>query len=432
MRMTSRLILCLVVAACAPMAPDLPPISPTPTPTSPPQQPQRLPVTPVQPSTGEATPTEVMEFNTWRDSFLARRGGANREVWAYELAGLTPDHRVIDRDRSQPEFARGAGDYITRALTADRIQTGRDRIGSSPWMNAIQDQYGVPKSILVGIWAQESAFGRIQGDMDVIRSLATLAWEGRRREWAEGQLVNALTIVSEGRRDRARLTGSWAGAMGQTQFMPDNYLRLARDGDGDGRVDIWGSDVDALASAANLLANAGWRRNQRWALEVTLPSGFDYSLTDSAEQPWSYWRARGVDLVGGGDLTHAEAAENATILLPSGAGGPAFLALPNHYVIRRYNNAMSYALAIGLLADAMDGRPGVSRAWPSEPPLSREQRLALQRGLQALGYDPGGVDGIVGSGTRRALRQYQVARGLTADGYVNEAVINRIRSEAGV
>jgi len=430
MRMTSRLALCLVVAACAPMTPDLPPVSPTPAPQQP--QPRPLPVTPGQPTTDTPTPGEVMEFNAWRDSFLARRGGANRAAWAQELAGLTPDHRVIDRDRSQPEFSRGAGDYITRALTADRIQTGRDRISSSPWMNRIQDQYGVPKSILVAIWAQESAFGRIQGDMDVVRSLATLAWEGRRREWAEGQLVNALTIVTEGRRDRGRLTGSWAGAMGQTQFMPDNYLRLARDGDGDGRVDIWGSDADALASAANLLSNAGWRPNQRWAVEVILPNGFDYSLTDSAQQPWTYWRARGVQLAGGGDLSDAEAAENATILVPSGAGGPAFLALPNHYVIRRYNNAVSYALAIGLLADAMDGRPGVSRAWPNEPPLSRDQAFALQRGLQALGFDPNGIDGVIGSGTRRALRQYQAARGLIADGYVNEAIINRIRSEAGV
>lgn len=428
MKMSSRLILCLIVAACAPMTPPPPPpVQPDP---RPPSQPVQPPVTPT-PGTDPATPQEVMEFNAWRDSFLARRGGANRAAWERELAGLTPDHRVIDRDRSQPEFSRGAGDYITRALTADRIQTGRDRIGASPWMNGIQDQYGVPKSILVAIWAQESAFGRIQGDFDVVRSLATLAWEGRRREWAEGQLVNALTIVTEGRRDRGRLTGSWAGAMGQTQFMPDNYLRLGRDADGDGRVDIWGSDVDALASAANLLATSGWRRNQRWALEVTLPSGFDYSLSDSAQQPWSFWRSRGVELVGGGALSEAEAAENATILLPSGAGGPAFLALPNHYVIRRYNNAMSYALAIGLLADAMDGRPGVSRSWPNEPPLSRDQAFALQRGLLALGFDPNGVDGVIGSGTRRALRQYQAARGLIADGYVNEAIINRVRSEAG-
>jgi lytic murein transglycosylase len=372
-----------------------------------------------------------MEFNAWRESFIARRAGVNRAAWERELAGLSPDMRVVQRDQSQPEFSRGAGDYISRALTQDRISQGFSRIGASPWMNAIQDQYGVPKSILVSIWAQESAFGRIQGDFDVIRSLATLAWEGRRREWAEGQLADALRIVTEGRRDRARLLGSWAGAMGQTQFMPDNYLRLGRDGNGDGVVDIWGSDQDALASAANLLANAGWKRNQRWAVEVTLPSGFDYSLSDSESRPWSFWAQRGVQIVGGGHLTDAEAAENATILLPSGAGGPVFLALPNHYVIRRYNNAMSYALSIGLLADAMDGRPGVSRAWPAEDPISRDQAFGLQRGLAALGYDPNGIDGVIGSGTRRALRQYQAARGLIADGYVTGSIIARVRAEAG-
>lgn len=428
MKMTSRLILCLIVAACAPMTPPPPPHRPEPArpEPQPPAPPPAQPEGPAQP-----TPAEVMEFNAWRESFLDRRAGPNRAAWERELAGLTPDLRVVERDRSQPEFSRGAGDYITRAVTADRVQRGRDLIGASPWMNRIQEQYGVPKSILVAIWAQESAFGRIQGDFDVIRSLATLAWEGRRREWAEGQLADALRIVAEGRRDRARLTGSWAGAMGQTQFMPDNYLRLARDGDGDGRIDIWGSDQDSLASAANLLAQAGWRPNQRWAIEVILPPGFDYGLTDSESRPWSYWRDRGVRTVGDTPLSQAEAAENAAILVPSGAGGPAFLALPNHYVIRRYNNAMSYALAIGLLADAMDGRPGVSRAWPAEEPISRDQALALQRGLVALGFDPNGVDGVIGSGTRRALRQYQAARGLVADGYVSQAVIARIRGEAG-
>lgn len=428
MKMTSRLILCLIVAACAPMTPPPPPYQPAP---SPPAEPQPTPPAPQAEIPDQPTPTEVMEFNAWRESFIARRAGANRAAWERELAGLSPDMRVVQRDQSQPEFSRGAGDYISRAITADRIQQGLSRIGSSPWMNAIQDQYGVPKSILVSIWAQESAFGRIQGDFDVIRSLATLAWEGRRREWAEGQLADALRIVTEGRRDRARLLGSWAGAMGQTQFMPDNYLRLGRDGNGDGVVDIWGSDQDALASAANLLANAGWKRNQRWAVEVTLPSGFDYSLSDSESRPWSFWAQRGVQIVGGGHLTDAEAAENATILLPSGAGGPAFLALPNHYVIRRYNNAMSYALSIGLLADAMDGRPGVSRAWPAEDPISRDQAFGLQRGLAALGYDPNGIDGVIGSGTRRALRQYQAARGLIADGYVNASIIARVRAEAG-
>lgn len=430
MKMSSRLILCLIVAACAPMTP--PPPGPGPA-QEPPPAPQPGPTpTPTPSPTTEPTPTEVMEFSAWRESFLARRGGTNRAAWERELAGLTPDPRVVDRDRSQPEFSRGAGDYITRALTSDRIARGRNLIGSSPWMNSVQDRYGVPKSVLVSIWAQESAFGQIQGDFDVIRSLATLAWEGRRREWAEGQLADALRIVIEGRRDRSRLLGSWAGAMGQTQFMPDNYLRLGQDGNGDGVVDIWGSDHDALASAANLLAQAGWRQGQRWQVEVILPAGFDYALADTERHGWAYWRDRGVRTADGYQLTSAEMAEEATIILPSGAAGPAFLALPNHYVIRRYNNSMSYALAIGLLADALDGRSGVSRAWPTEAPISRDQRFAAQRALLALGFDPGGIDGVVGSGTRRALRQWQQTRGLTPDGHLTAALADRLRTEAGL
>ena len=422
--MDLRLLLLIATAACAPMIPEQPSVQEPPAP--PPAAPTPEPTAP------SATPTEQMAFDAWRESFLDRRAGANREAWARELAGLTPDQRVVDRDRSQPEFSSSAGSYISRAMTADRIARGRDLIGASPWMRDIESQYGVPREILVAIWAQESAFGRIQGDFDVVRSLATLAWEGRRRDWAEGQLVDALRIVTEGRRDRARLLGSWAGAMGQTQFMPDNYLRLGRDHDGDGFVDIWGSDRDALASAANLLATAGWRRGQSWGAEVILPDGFDYALAETDRSPWATWRARGVRRADGGEFTAAEAAEEALILLPAGAQGPAFLALPNHYVIRRYNNSVSYALSVGLLGDAMMGRPGLSKFWPQEEPMSRDQRFAAQRALAALGYDPGGIDGVIGSGTRAALRRWQQARGLLADGHLTAALVERLRAEAGV
>jgi hypothetical protein len=214
--------------------------------------------------------------------------------------------------------------------------------------------------------------------------------------------------------------------MGQTQFMPDNYLRLARDGNGDGVVDIWGSDQDALSSAANLLAQAGWRRNQRWAVEVTLPNGFDYGLTDSESRPWSYWRERGVQTAGGVMLSDAEAAENATILVPSGAGGPAFLALPNHYVIRRYNNSVSYALAIGLTADGIMGKPALTKAWPNDPSMTRDQRVGAQRALTQLGYDTQGVDGVIGSNTRSALRRWQVATGRIADGYLTPTLADEL------
>lgn len=421
--MEFRVALIALTAACAPMIPAEPPAAP------PVVAPIPAPA-PVQPP--GPTPVADGTFEAWRDDFLARRGGANRAAWARELAGLTPNQTVIDRDRTQPEFSRGAGDYIGRAVTEDRIARGRSLIAANPWMAEVERQYGVPKEILVGVWAQESAFGQIQGDFDVIRSLATLAWEGRRREWAEDQLANALRIVTEGRRERARLTGSWAGAMGQTQFMPDNYLRLAVDGNGDGRVDIWGSDHDALASAANLLSRAGWKPGQAWAVEVILPEGFDYALAETERQPWSWWAARGVRRADGRAFTEAEAAEPASVLLPAGAAGPAFLALPNHYVIRRYNNSVAYALAIGLLADRMAGEPPLSRPWPAEEPLSRDQRLTTQRALAALGYDPGGIDGVIGAGTRGALRRWQQAVGLTADGHLTAALAERLRREAGL
>jgi membrane-bound lytic murein transglycosylase B len=214
--------------------------------------------------------------------------------------------------------------------------------------------------------------------------------------------------------------------MGQTQFMPDNYLRLGVDQDGDGRVDIWGSQTDALASAANLLANAGWKRGQAWGYEVLLPEGFDYAEAEGPRHPWSVWAARGVRLAHGGAPTDAEAAEGAAILLPQGARGPAFLALPNHYVIRAYNNSVSYALAIGLTADGVQGRPGLVTAWPDDAPLSREQRIGAQRALTALGYDTRGIDGVVGANTRAALRRWQAAEGRTPDGYLTAALADEL------
>src|SRR5690606_40356271 len=217
----------------------------------------------------------------------------------------------------------------------------------------------------------------------------------------------------------------------QTQFMPDNYLKLGVDQNGDGKVDIWGSDADALASAANLLAQAGWKRGQGWAYEVTLPSNFDYAEAEGPKHPWAYWVARGVRLADGSSPNSAEAAEGAAILLPQGARGPAFLALPNHYVIRRYNNSVSYALAIGLTADGVQGKPGLVASWPDDAPLSREQRVGAQRALTALGYDTQGVDGVIGANTRAALRRWQQANGRLADGYLTAALADELIRRGG-
>jgi lytic murein transglycosylase len=390
----------------------------------PPEPARPAPATPAPASAVQADAYDQPGFEGWKQGFLARKGGERRDLYAQQLADLTPDPEVLRLDRNQPEFSRPAGAYISNAASAARIAEARRRIDAVPW--AVTQRFGVPAEILVSIWGNESSFGQVQGDSDVIRSLATLAFDGRRRDWAESQLKDALDIVIDGHRDRAGLKGSWAGAMGQTQFMPDNYLRLGVDQNSDGRVDIWGSEADALASAANLLAQAGWKRGQAWGYEVVLPAGFDYSLAEADGRSWSDWARRGVTLALGGAPTAEEAAERGTILLPQGARGVAFLALPNHYVIRRYNNSASYALAIGLTADGVAGKPGLVGTWPNDGPISREQRFGAQTALARLGYDPGAIDGVIGSGTRRALRQWQIANGRVADGYLTAAIADEL------
>jgi len=421
MRFDYRLALILCVSACAPMLPP-PPVVPAPEPQRPEPAPYPTAPQPTQPATGGGY--DQPGFDGWKQGFLARHGGARRAAYERELAGLTPDPEVIRLDGNQPEFSRPAGAYVQNAVSSARIAEARRRIDAVPW--AVTQRFGVPSEILVSIWAQESSFGQVQGNKDVIRSLATLAYDGRRRDWAEGQLRDALNIVVDGRRERSGLKGSWAGAMGQTQFMPDNYLRLGVDQNGDGHVDIWGTDADALASAANLLAQAGWKRGQSWGYEVRLPQGFNYGLAESDKRPWRFWASQGVTLAGGGTPSDAEALEDAAILLPQGARGPAFLALPNHYVIRRYNNSVSYALAIGLTADGVAGKPGLVGTWPTDAPISRDQRVGAQTALTRLGFDTQGVDGVVGANTRAALRRWQMANGRLADGYLTAALADEL------
>lgn len=428
MRISLRLLLVASVAACAPMLPDPPPVRTAPATDGMPM-PAAAPPAASTPAPAPAAPGARMAFEDWKQGFLARHGGDRRSAYSRELDGLTPDPSVIRLDGNQPEFSRPAGAYVQTAASATRIAQGRQRTDRVPW--EVVQRYGVPAEILVSIWGNESSFGAVQGDHDVIRSLATLAWEGRRRDWAEAQLKDALDIVVDGRRDRAGLKGSWAGAMGQTQFMPDNYLRLGVDQDDDGKVDIWSSDADALASAANLLARAGWKRGQSWGYEVVLPSGFDYAEAEGPRHDWRYWSGRGVTLARGGAPNAAEALEDAVILLPQGARGPAFLALPNHYVIRRYNNSVSYALAIGLTADGIAGKPGLVATWPDDAPLSRDQRMGAQRALTALGFDTQGIDGVVGANTRAALRRWQMANGRLADGYLTAALADELIRRAG-
>jgi lytic murein transglycosylase len=381
-------------------------------------------------ATGEAY------FLDWLNDYYARAlaGGTAKAVLDRELSGISPDPRVGLHDAGQPEFAKPVGAYIQGVMSPDRIALGIRKRAAITQFPAIEDKYGVPRDILIGVWAMESGFGANQGDMDIVRCLATLAALGRRRAWAEGELTAALKIISSGEASRAQLKGSWAGAMGQTQFIPSAFLATAVDGDGDGKRDIWGSAPDALASAANLLAKGGWRRGEAWAREVIVPAktasgGFDYSVAEGPKELPAWWESKGVRKADGTAWNRADAAAPAQLLLPCGAGGPAFLIFQNHLVIRTYNNSVAYALGVGLLADRFAGGGPLKTPWPKETPLSLTDRMDAQTALQKLGYNPGQPDGVIGLGTRQSLRAWQKARGLPADGYLSPEMIRRLRED---
>ena len=347
------------------------------------------------------------------------------------MADLKPDPGVAGADSRQPEFSKPISDYLKGVVTADRLAIGSRRRADLAAFPAIESRFGVPRDILLGVWALESGFGSIQGDRDAMRSLATLAAQGRRRAWAEGELIAILRIIESGEHPRSRLRGSWAGAMGQTQFIPSTYLATAVDQDGDGQRDIWNSSADALASAANLLAKAGWVRGQSWAREVTAPPGFDFSLTEGPKELPDWWAERGVVAADGRAWSPQDLAGQAQLAAPAGASGPLFLLFPNHFAIREYNNSLAYALGVGLLADRFAGGRPLVRAWPLEVSLSLLDRMTAQRALAALGFDPGTPDGVVGMGTRRSLRAWQKSRGLVADGYLSGDMVARLKAESG-
>ena len=424
--MDRRVFLVLLLAGCADPSTNLVPVV---TPTPPPPTPQSP--TPVTPPTQSGDLT----FDEWARDFYSRavKAGLPASLLDRELAGLVPDPRVNSLDTRQPEFAKPFGDYIKGVVSEDRVAiAARRKPAIATTLAGIESRYGVPGDILMAIWAMETGFGAVMGDFDVVRSMATLAAQGRRRAFAEDQLMAALRIIGSGEFPRSQLRGSWAGAMGQTQFIPTSFLATAVDGDGDGRRDVWGSTADALASAANLLSKGGWQRGESWAREVTVPDGFDYSLTDGPRETPDWWAQMGVRRADGLPWSAADQAAKAMIIAPTGAQGPMFLLFPNHFVIRKYNNATTYALGVGLLADRFGGMGGVIKPWPYESPLAIGDRIVTQRALAQLGFDPGQPDGVVGVNTRNALRAWQKSRGITADGYLSLDMVRRLKTEANI
>lgn len=398
---------------------------------------QVAPITPQQPAIqtsaaasvihGAEAATPLQSFDEWLDGFRreALQAGIPEDLFDRAFAGVTPDPSIIIADRSQPEFTRPVWQYLDGALSKQRVNGGKRLLDQhKTTLDSIETRYGVDRNTLVAIWGLESSFGQIMGDKPVIRSLATLAHEGRRPGFAKSQLLAALDILAHGDIALDQLRGSWAGAMGQTQFIPTTYNTHAVDFDGDGRRDIWNSPADALASAAHYLQASGWKAGKPWGFEVKLPEGFDYALADSSiRKPLAEWRRLGLR-----DLPEDDA--TASLLLPAGYRGPAFLIMDNFRAILRYNNSSSYALAIGLLSDRFDGAGEVSASWPlGEQPLSRSERLELQERLSNQGFDPGAADGIIGANTRKAIRSFQQQLGWPADGHPTQELLGRLRAE---
>lgn len=383
---------------------------------------------PLQAPSDVEAPIE-QRFAQWVANFreTARAAGIDEATLHAALDGVQLRHRAVEADRAQPEFTRTLWDYVDGVVTPQRVATGQQKLVElRVEADAASTRYGVPGPILMAVWGIESNYGGNYGDVPVIDALATLGFEGRREAWARGELLAALKILQHGDIERSRMIGSWAGAMGQTQFMPSSYLAWAVDADGDGRRDIWGSMADVLASTANYLAKSGWRADEAWGLEVQLPAGFDPARADpTVQQTSSQWAAEGVRAMG--DAPWPMLAD-ASILLPAGARGPAFIVGRNYRAILRYNNSTSYALTVGLLAQRIGGGPGVQAAWPLDlRALTRGEMLALQAALNRRGFDSGTPDGQMGPATRKALRAFQRSVGWPEDGHPTAELLGRLQ-----
>jgi peptidoglycan lytic transglycosylase B len=382
------------------------------------------------------TPSPAAEdeaFSRFVRSFRATALAAGVSADTYDAAmhGISRNQHISDLNLNQPEFSKPVWSYLDTALSPQRIADGRAVLaGDADILARVSAKYGVPKEILVSIWGNETDFGRSMGSYNMFEALATLAYDGPRTDYARPQLIAALKMMQRQGYAASAMTSSWAGAFGQTQFVPTTFLREAVDGDGDGRIDLWGDVSDALASTANVLANAGWVGGKPWGYEVMLPAGFAFEDADlNMSRSVAAWQKRGVKTVGGGELPASD--DPASIYLPAGARGPAFLVFPNFKVILKYNNAASYALAVCLLADQMKGATSVVASWPRDlAPLSRDERLALQSSLTKLGFDVGNVDGLIGSKSRAAMRAWQKEHDLPADGYATEELLTRIAMDA--
>lgn len=378
-------------------------------------------------------PVEInqAEFQAWLQGMRrdALQAGISAKTVNTVLANATPVPRVIELDRAQPEFTSTFGSYLTKSVTDKRVQQGQALLRQhAALLSQIEQKYGVQPRFLVSFWGMETNFGGNYGSFSVVNALATLAFEGRRAAFFRKELLDALSIIDAGHIAPNKMLGSWAGAMGNVQFMPSTFRAHAVDGDGDGRIDIWNSLPDTFASAARYLADIGWRGNQTWGREVRLPTNFNYDLADTAvRKSISEWKALGVTLADGRPLSMTDTARDTSIVVPSGASGPAFIVYDNFRATMQWNKSVNYALAVGVLADRFVGEGRLVVSPADTKGLRRTEVQEIQQGLATLGYDVGSTDGVVGGKTRTAIKSFQNAQGVPADGYIDQTLLQSLR-----
>lgn len=350
------------------------------------------------------------------------------EATLRELDNLQPLERVMELDNSQPEFVQTFTRYLGLRVTPNQVARGQSLLQQhSVLLEQVRQRYGVQPHYLVAFWAVESNYGRSTGGFSVLEALATLAFDPRRADFFRRQLLTAIQIIDDGHIQAERMSGSWAGAMGQLQFMPNIFYQYGIDGDQDGRIDIWNSLPDIFHSAANFLSQSGWRGDERWGREVLLTEDFDFSLTGtSTRKPLQEWRDLGVTQLNGAPIPVAAGME-ASVILPAGAQGPAFLGYANFRTTMTYNPSTFYALTVGHLADRYAGSGPIQRMPDNETAMSVADVRELQELLNRNGFDSGEPDGRVGRQTRAAIRAYQQSAGLPMDGYASVVLLQALR-----
>ena len=373
---------------------------------------------------------KTISFEQWLEGFKgeALTAGIKPDVVEEAFANVTLNERVVELDQRQPEYVTPIWEYVERLVNQKRVDAGLEamRVVSEDW-EKIELFYGVPRHVIAAIWGVESNFGQNRGEFYVVEALATLAYDGRREEFGKTQLFQALKILEDGDIDVENMFGSWAGAMGHTQFIPTSFARFAVDFDKKPGRNIW-SDIplDALASTANYLQVHGWKRGDTWGRHVLLPEQFDYTVIGNTWLTAAGWRERGVTLDNGDPLPEDFA--DARLIIPAGHNGPAFLVTRNFEALLAYNNSISYALAVSLLSERLAEQPEQVLNWPIEDlPLSNTESRELQQALSDLGFDVGEVDGLFGRKSRGALRDFQLSQSLVPDGYPSVSVLEMVR-----